>query len=210
MVKQDLYVGEFYKKGINGKRILVVGHQLVSEEENPMANEPNWADNYEPRKDNIELIEQMIHGGYKREKDKRDGNRAFKIFVRLLSRNHQLTLLSNESKNLWKSLAFCNYIQVPTYNFNGKTVTGKDRYEYYEDCLPIFKEYLDEIEPDIVIVWGSVTFPYISRLGNRVTDYHFVIYLPSGKNIDVVKICHPSILSAGYTNTEKILSEVGL
>ena len=85
---------------------------------------------------------------------------------------------------------------------------GKDRPEYYEKSLPFFLEYLNDIEPDIVIVWGSYTFPYICRLGNRITDYHLVVSLSSGKKVDVIKIKHPSRIK--YTEAEKILSEVGL
>lgn len=208
MVKQELFKGRFYNKGINGKKVLVVGHQCAADNKCDIATDPNWAEKYSYTGDNKELMETVLQGGYHKEDGQRDPNRAYKMFARLLSRNNQLELSSDESKFLWNSLAFCNYLQVPSYNFNGKTVMGKDCPEYYEKSLPIFLEYLNDIEPDIVIVWGSYTFPYICRLGNRITDYHLVVSLSSGKKVDVIKIRHPSRIK--YTEAEKILSEVGL
>lgn len=208
MVKQELYQGKLYKKGINGKKVLVVGHQCASDSKNDFSHDPDWANKYSYTQDNIELMNAILGGGYPKEKGHRDPNMAYKKFARLLSRNHQLELSSEESKNIWKSLAFCNYLQVPSFNFNGDTVMGKDRPEYYEQALPIFQEYLYDIEPAVVIVWGSYTYPYITRLGSRITDYHSVVTLPSGWKIDVVKIRHPSRIK--YAEAEKVLSEVGI
>ena len=208
MIKQELYQGELYKKGINGKKVLVVGHQCASDSKNDVTLDTDWANKYSYTQDNIELMNAVLRGGYPKEKGHRDPNMAYKKFARLLSRNHQLELSSEESKNMWKSLAFCNYLQVPSYNFNGETVIGKDRPEYHEQALPIFQEYLYDIEPAVVIVWGSYTYPYITRLGSRITDYHSVVTLPSGWKIDVVKIRHPSRIK--YAEAEKVLSEVGI
>ena len=208
MVKQELFVGDFYDKGIHGRKVLVVGHQCAADNRSEITKDSDWANKYSYTGDNKELMEAVLQGGYPQEDDHRDPNRAYKMFARLLSRNHQLELSSEESKILWKSLAFCNYLQVPSYNFNGKTVMGKDRPEYYELSLPFFQEYLNDIEPDVVIVWGSYTFPYICRLGERISDYHLVISLSSGKKVNVVRIRHPSRIK--YMEAEKILSEVGL
>lgn len=208
MVKQELFIGEQYCHGYNGKKLLVVGHQCAADKKNDITIDNDWANNYSYKQDNIELMEAVLKGGYPKEDGFRDPNMAYKKFARLLSRNRHLELTTEESKCLWNSLAFCNYLQVPSYNFNGKTVTGKDRPEYYEQALPIFQDYLYEIEPAVVIVWGSYTYPYISRLGHKINDHHSVITLPSGWKIDVIKIRHPSRIK--YAEAEKILSEVGI
>lgn len=209
MVKQELFIGEQYCNGYNGKKLLVVGHQCAADKKNDITFDDDWANHYSYTQDNIELMEAVLKGGYPKKDGLRDPNMAYKKFARLLSRNRQLELTSEESKNLWNSLAFCNYLQVPSYNFNGETVMGKDRPEYYEQALPIFQEYLNDIEPEVVVVWGGYTYPYISRLGTKIiTDYHAVVVLPSGWKIDVIKIRHPSRIK--YIEAEKILSEVGI
>lgn len=208
MVKQELFIGEHYYTGFKGKKLFVVGHQCAADTKNDVTNDPDWANKYSYTQDNIELMDAVLEGGYPKKDGQRDPNMTYKKFIRLLSRARQLELTANESKIIWNSLAFCNYLQVPSYNFNAGIVQGKDRPEYYEQALPIFQEYLYDIEPDVVIVWGNYTYPYITRLGSKINDHHLVITLPSGWKIDVVKIRHPSRIK--YAEAEKILSEVGI
>ncbi len=195
MVKQELFKGPLYdQEGYRGKRILVVGHQKHATEEEKKEYECNPSYEYTYDQDNVELMDSIITGKWKGWKNITD-RRSYLQFGRMLSGKRNLELDSEEGINLWRSIAFCNYLQVPDFNLNARQ--GKDKEELYRYSERIFHEYLEECEPDRIIVWGRYAYPYIAMFGAHNDGTHCDVILASGKVAKVLRINHPCRVGRG-------------
>lgn len=136
-----------------------------------------------------------------------DGNKdkwtaTFRKFERSLV-NKETTL--EESNEIWNSLAFFNFLQV-SMNDAREGGTAED----YEEGRIAFLEVIEELQPDLIIVWGT------TRLWNNlpgedkgwiagetlvVDDWSVpngYYRLKNGKRYRIIAIWHPST-SRGYS-----------
>lgn len=201
MVKQKLYIGSNYSKGINGKKLLVVGHQKhATKEERKKYNDTK---EYLNENENEDELKELINGVCM--KWETGDRKCWLQFGRMLTGNISLKLDSIEASELWKSIAFCNYLQIPDYNLESRQ--GKDKESLYIYSESIFKEYLEESKPDKIIVWG-IPYPYIAKLGIKINDNRCKIVLSNGIEADVLRINHPSRLeTGGYDVTIKKIKD---
>lgn len=193
MVKQKLFVGSNYENGVYGKKLMVVGHQKHATPEECERFKANPSLEYTYDNDNVEMLESLCSRGCM--KWKASDRKSWLQFGRMLSGDLSFMLGEKQSAELWNSIAFCNYLQIPDYNLAARQ--GKDKEELYVYSEIIFEEYLEEIEPDKIIVWGIHAYPYIAKLGRKIDDRHCKITMPSGHRIDVLRINHPCILGRG-------------
>ena len=194
MVKQKLFIGSNYATGIYGKKLLVVGHEKHATPSELEEFKKNPTLDYTYDNDNIEMLNDLCTGKCMTTWEAGD-RKAWLQFGKMLSGNLGFELGTENSCNLLNSLAFCNYLQVPDFNLEARQ--GKDKEELYVFSESIFKEYLDEITPDKIIVWGNCAYPHIAKLGKIIDDHHCMITMPSGHTIDVLRINHPSRVGAG-------------
>ena len=194
MVKQRLFVGANYITGVCGKKLLVVGHQKHATPKELEIFKKNPSLEYTCDNDNIEMLEELCSVDCM--KWEASDRKAWLQFGRMLSGDLSFTLGGKQSADLWNSIAFCNYLQIPDYHLEARQ--GKDKEELYIYSETIFKEYLDEIRPDKIIVWGKLAYPYIAKLGKQIDDCHCIITLPSGHAIDALRISHPCRVRNGY------------
>jgi len=193
MLKQKLFVGSNYATGIYGKKLLVVGHQKHASDKDKEKYETNPTQEYLEENDNIGMLTELCTGDCMNWMP--TDRKAWLQFGKMLSGNLGFNLGTEQSCNLLNSLAFCNYLQVPDFNLEARQ--GKDKEEFYIFSESIFKEYLDEIEPDKIIVWGTLAYPYVAKFGDKIDDRHCKITMHSGHTIDVFRINHPSRISVG-------------
>ena len=157
------YIGRnYYKKGINNIRILILGAshycrfspseesilQNCCECRNCSVHMGNTAKfnrtcpNIDAAKEN-ELLEnytKKVVEEFVRENE----HYSFKVFNEFIDKNFNLW-----TDDFWSKIAFANYIQ----DFE----EGSMGNHYKKEYLEAFENYLDELMPDIVIVWGVDT-----------------------------------------------------
>lgn len=100
------------------------------------------------------------------------------------------------SRKIWDSIAFYNFLQVA---MGGAREAGTS--QQYKDAADPFFEVLDDLKPDLLVVWGV-------RLWNKLPDKNWTdgtqisvegynvkngfYSLSSGKTIKVICVYHPS------------------
>lgn len=107
-----------------------------------------------------------------------------------------------ESREIWESVAFFNFLQV------AMTDTRKEgSYEDYMEGQKAFLEVIEDLQPDLIIVWGIRLYGYLPNEGwiqgePLVIDDYSVkngyYQLKNGKKSRVIAVYHPST-SRGYS-----------
>jgi hypothetical protein len=116
-------------------------------------------------------------------------------------------------EELWNSVAFFNYLQIPA----GATSRQTQHFKYTkEKDRSAFLEVIEELEPDVIISWGNKVWDAIPE------DFGYGTYVPSqeysrfyykypfkGRNLKLIGITHPS---AAYTSSDwtKIFTELNV
>lgn len=116
---------------------------------------------------------------------------TFKKFERSLV-NKETTL--EESRDIWNSIAFFNFLQVA---MNGSRQAG--RHEDYIEGQKALSEVVDELQPDLIIVWGVTRmyqyFPsegWIPGEEINIDGYNLKNGYYKTKGTKVVFVYHPS------------------
>lgn len=102
-----------------------------------------------------------------------------------------------ESRKMWDSIAFYNFLQVA---MGGAREAGTN--QQYRAAAEPFMQVLEELQPDVLIVWGVRLWnnlpnrnwtvgPKVSVDGYDVQNGYYT--LPSGKKVKVVCVYHPSV-----------------
>lgn len=207
MATQKLYIGEFYNTGpkhpcLFGKKLLVVGHQkhATTEERRKYASIDDFTYEYE----DVEAIMALLNGQW-RQWDPR-ARKSYLQFGRMMIGDKSLTI--DVMVDFWKSIAFCNYLQVPDFNLPNRQ--GNDAYFLYEHSKHIFKNKLLEAQPDKVLVWGidNPIFDCIKSVLGVETDGKEFQYSLYGQKIDFLNIEHPCRLpKGGYDGIMQTIKE---
>lgn len=135
------WIGENYKSGgIFGKKILVLGESHYCDGCDKCAGNAANAEDLECSDFTKNVVQKIING----ESSRWTG--TFRKFERSLV-GEETTV--EKSKEIWESLAFYNYLQVAVT----KAREAGDWYDY-EKSEDAFFEVLDELQPDVIIVWG--------------------------------------------------------
>ena len=208
------YVGSEYKNGLFGsKKVLVLGasHYCTYNDKSEVFNCPVWEEctsmlkkdsskfnNCCPYYENIGWIREY---GIKLEDsasteienffDSPSQYKTYDNFTKFISDYFGLT----DVKELWSRLAFVNYVQyfLPTVN---TPKLNKDDIVNFE----AFLEILDELQPDIIIAWGSkITNHFkldkiqgmVEWLHKRDNDYFWDLIYNEKKYI-IINSWHPS------------------
>ena len=194
------YVGKYYSEGINGKRVLVIGNNFPCENGKDSQNCPyheKCTDTILKDSSCFNTICPKWHKlGYKLEDqpflNMDESTRAYKNFADGISE----VLGKNDFWEIWECMAFTNYVQfmVP------KTIKKEAAKYLSERDFDSFLETIDELEPDIIVIWGSVINTRLKERNKYVYDANelyksdcFVCHMQyNGKNITLINCDHPS------------------
>ena len=182
---------DFESCGIFGKKILVLGEAHLCggcEDCGKVDNAEECADF--TSKDCVKLLLDGHSASW---------TGAFRKFERSLT-GHETTL--DESRKIWDSVAFYNYVQK-AMDSSRKAPEWID----FRNSEDAFFEVIDELRPDLIIVWGATRMYDLLPGGERwregdelVIDNYKVnngyYRLSDGKETRVLWVYHPS---AGYS-----------
>ncbi len=215
MQKLELYVGSMSREeGINGKRVLVVGHQphVNDTEIAEYKDDSDWESKFIEKNinQNKELIQEVTLGfkGTNGSPWRGRDHISYLKFSRLMTGDYGLQKEDDRFKAFWERIAFCNFLQVPDLNLPGRS--GKDKDEYYQKGKAALKEYIKEFEPDVIIVWGKHAYPHVITVYDEhrvINGHHCILNRPDmkEKNIDVIQIVHPCV--TGYDTARRRINE---
>ena len=169
------FIGEKYRMGINGKRVLSLG-------------ESHYAEN---AKDASHTITQDVIRWYL-DSDKYEFEgwmNTYTKFIRALSGDDQIS--RDTSRDWWERIAMYNFVQVPMLGPR-ESPSSQD----FRDSDNAFFTILEQLKPDCVIAWGKRLYnnlPRTGRQGPDCGDEETWIYETSdGREVRVLPIIHPS------------------
>ncbi len=135
-VKFEPWKGKNYNtSGFNGKKILVIGESFYCSEEDAVATLTTKI-----VKDYL-----AIRKGECRENKGGWTNTYLKFERSLIGKE----TTPKESREIWDSIAFYNYLQVPMSGARESGFTID-----YKNAENAFFEVINELQPDLIIVWG--------------------------------------------------------
>lgn len=158
------WVGEDYKKGINGKRILVLGasHYCNHNGDCPFFNDcTKNSRNYDTKcpfyegmrlsDTTINEVDDFLKGGV---------NDAYANFIDFIVNEMELT---TDKVSFWNAIVFANYVQhfLPHWKTEAKDIYPQD-YEAFKEIVQLHK-------PDIIIVWGTPVGNELKKKGQIAT-----------------------------------------
>lgn len=203
------YVGSLYDKGVNGKKILVLGASFYCDKTDC---EFFHRCTDRKRKDSSEYdlkcpayIGTGIALHEEPESCVSDQPRAYRLFG-----DNVAFALGITPEELWDCLAFTNYVQyfLPAEDGYAETLPSDLSKRDFE----AFMEVVQELKPDVVIVWGSVinspvkeNNPYLISGSELEETENYVCHLniPGvDHEITMVNPYHPSS-SAWFSDREK-------
>lgn len=190
------FVGKEYYNGINGKRIMILGHNHYC------AKLEDATEDITNRVFQDLLNENGEHEYYKN---------TYSKFINSLAGKK---LDKKEQSTFWNKVLFYNYVQeaMPSWD------TLPNKRQYLEAETPFF-EVLEEYKPDIIFVWGSSTYNNLPKKGSQLEDLsldtgeEFELWSYTTKNghiSKVLKITHPSsAYASAYWNLimNKLINE---
>ena len=187
------WVGPDYENGINGKKIMVLGHCHYCD------------DGSDDEKFTINILNGYIKWIKQGCPQERDENGKIKDLWTRTYRAFAKAFLGYESCEdeislVWNRILFYNYVQVSVPSADSKPI-AKD----YHESEKGFKSVLTQYNPDIIFVWGNVYNRTPNNIGDGLKAEGCSINvdglvvpcwkytLPSGKICMMVKLHHPSL-----------------
>lgn len=160
------FVGQEYKTGINGKKILVVGAsfycnihdcEFFSECTNPDKKDSSHFNSICPpyKKTNSELKQTARYAIVE------DDYTSYQTYLNFAE---CLQPYVEEGVNVWERVAFTNYVQffIPTVTTHKKYLSERD--------FEAFKETVLELKPDLIITWGMAILDPLRDNNKYVID----------------------------------------
>ena len=199
------YIGDDYHKGINGKRVLVVGASFYcgskdcryfAECTNPVQKDSSKFDTC--------CSAYTLSGQRLSEEPSNaiaDGYKTYQTFGKFMQ-------FVADTEDVWQRMAFTNYLQ-----FISPTIETRKEYLSSRD-FEAFNETLAALQPDVVVAWGVAFIeeirdknPYVIDI-ERLPDtawYLFHIRLPQmTHDITVVNCYHPASMAHWYNNLDTL------
>ena len=195
------YVGDFYDQGINGKRILVVGASFYCSRQECI---------YFSECTSTELKNSSIYDEicpvYKRyEKVLRneptysveDGPKTYRRFSETIKK----ITGAPSYEDSWRYVAFTNYVQffLPSNGLNFRSTKPADLSQRDFDA---FIETVEELKPDIIVIWGCVINYPIKETNQYIIDRQMLLetngyvcymkYPNRETNVAIINSYHPS------------------
>lgn len=206
----DPWVGSCYNSGIDGKKIMIMGH-------NHVCNDCKDCGNVKDKDEGCaSLTKKSVEDYLKwRETDEVPTPR-YKGWLRTFFNFAKAFFgyepdFKQEKCELWDKVLFYNYVQRAVAVWNQKPNSD----DYINSQVP-FMEVINKYEPDIIIVWGSDAFngtPGGGKFEEPITfediiAERYLYILNSGKQCSMIKIHHPSMYFSYFQWHEIIKSMI--
>lgn len=206
-IKFRPWVGPDYEKGVNGKKVMVLGHCHYCDDN---SDDEGFTENI------MRGYIQWVKQGCPLERDDKGKikdlwTRTYRAFAKAF-----LGYESDEDEvsKVWDRVLFYNYVQVSVPFACSKPTT-----EDYHEAEMGFRSVLAQYEPDIILVWGNVYKKTPDNIkdglnaygcdinveGTKVPCWEYT--LPSGKTCKMLKLHHPS-RGFSWKDAHKIIQEV--
>lgn len=195
------FVGDKYQEGINGKKVLVVGasfycnHTKCKFFSKCTDDENKDSSAFDAKCPEYAKVGKSLHN--EPHYCIKDAPPTYKTFASYISK-----LIGNDSyEEAWNRIAFTNYVQffLPSKNNTFRDTRITDLSE--RDFLA-FNETLEDLKPDIVVIWGCIFNSRLRELNEYLVDkdelsktewYVCHIKLPSvNHEIALINPYHPS------------------
>lgn len=189
------WVGSCYDSGINGKKIMIMGHVhvcggcnecgIIKDRDEECASFTNKVVN--------DYIKWRETGETTSPEYKRWPKTYFNFAKAFFGYEPNL---KQEKCELWDKVLFYNYVQTSVSEWRQKP----NAVDYNKSQTP-FMEVINKYEPDVIIVWGIYAFnntPSGGEFGKPITSeeikaIRYIYTLNSGKQCSMIKIHHPSM-----------------
>ena len=195
------WVGPEYEEGFNGHRLLVLGEShychIKCKECNAEACMKQGYSEEDFHNQTIEVIDGYLHA-YEGE----HFQQTFLCFERAVLGK---TASDEEQEAFWNHLAFYNYVQNDLHKETGsRTNLGSADSAASKEA---FREILETLKPDKVIVWGKRLYKYLPDWGGSESEIKTEngctpvwTYPINGKEIPCMAVHHPSTPSGKDRN----------
>ena len=202
------WVGSCYYSGINGKKIMIMGHVHVCggcDNCGDLANRGGCADF------TINTVEKYIKWRETGEVPSVEYKGWLKTYLNFAKSFFGYEPDVQEERNiLWNKILFYNYVQtsVPEWNVKPKKMD-------YKNSQRPFIDVINEYEPDVVFVWGRDAYNNAPTGGTcekpvifeNTKAERYIYTLNSGKQCTMIKIHHPSMCFS-YPKWHEIIKSV--
>lgn len=171
------WVGNNYAKGINSKRVMVLGESHYCADKSEAVPELT-------RQIIRDLFAGSEHEGYKN---------TYTKFERALAGK---PLSIAEKEQVWNSVVFYNYVQTPISE--ARTAPTAQEFASSEDA---FFEVLNTYKPDCIVAWGKRLYNHLPRKGKQSADLllsdgerteTWSYTLAGGHTVEILPVTHPS------------------
>lgn len=176
------YVGSKFETGIHDKKVLVLGASFYCDEtdcpffEDCTSVIKKDSSKYDRTCPPYEQYGSVLHDEPSNEMESRAEIKAYKNFAEFMKR-------FVSGNNVWDYMAFTNYVQFML----GSTQKGRSRLTYRSDMserdFAAFNEVLKVLQPDIVVIWGTV-------INSRLKEENAYIIDPQELSRTESYVCH--------------------
>lgn len=186
------WIGQYYEKGLNGIKMLIVGASHYCDCSNKSCKYSEECRNvYLKDSSKFDYMceyndEEPLHNTTRMEVRyflTGKGNRTYRNFSNFMIKD--MNLAKNES-SLWDSVCFMNYVQFmlpQTYTL--------DKYLSERD-YKAFCEVVKYCDPDVIIIWGKPVWAEIKRKEHITDNRSYLKHVINGKIYNLVNCAHPS------------------
>ncbi|MDO4224943.1 MAG: hypothetical protein Q4C75_03515 [Bergeyella zoohelcum] len=194
------FVGENYEKGINGKKVLILGESHYWEEE-------IYEDAYEDLKQGeyLDFTQDVIKSYIDYQKGNREHSPWMNSFTKFAKEFYNWDEEKTNLIDFWQSVAFYNYVQFPISQ--ARTSPTEEEFTQSEKA---FYEVVEKYQPDVIIAWGWRLWgnmPSTGRFGepssvNKGKGIYY--YEVAGREYPIIAVSHPSAPGFCYSAFESI------
>lgn len=199
------WVGKNYHKGINGKKILILGESHICGGCKSQCGDLNIVDDT-CRNHTIDAVQAFLN--YKKGENTSPFSNWMNTYTKFSNVFHNKQLNPEETVDFWHSILFYSYVQFST----DKARISPEGDEFINSEKAFF-EILNHHKPDLVIAWGNRLWshlPYTGEYGvliqtSRINDGKgFYYYIGGDKKIPIFYVYHPSSSHFNYSSHDLI------
>lgn len=188
------WVGENYEKGINGKKVMILGESHYGESGKDNLGFTNWVVNH--------------YLDYLKGKIKSSG------WMGNWSKytNVWKSVVGGKKSDFWHSIMFYNYVQE--FIVDSRISPSNAQFETSETA---FFQVLNKYQPDLVFVWGERLWDRMSTkgengekvvIGEKQFCTEYIYELRNGKKVKVYMTYHPSSSQFNKNQPEVLIKYV--
>lgn len=201
------WVGQRYSQGINGKKVLILGESHHCDDKKGCSNCDEYILKNEECIDFTKGVLRSYIGYLKGDLDFDKWMNSFTKFANIFKGEK---LSNTDLISFWNSVAFYNYVQKAVSEARVSPIR-----EDFDKSFVAFQELINNLNPDLVIIWGLRLWDNLPKNGNFTKNFNSDIestyYLENkGEKILCFVICHPSSSRFSYKYSNELAKLIQL